>query len=65
MRAMGLKDVARLDELLSAPISQDAADHSEPPDEEYDLADQMYAEADRRWTAQRDFERLFESRYLN
>jgi hypothetical protein len=37
MRAMGLKDVAQLDELLAQPISHVAADHSEPPDEEYEL----------------------------
>jgi len=38
MLAMGLTSVEQLDELLAAPISQWAADHSEPPDEEYDLA---------------------------
>jgi hypothetical protein len=37
MRAMGLEDARQLDELLAAPISQWAADHSEPPDEEYEL----------------------------
>jgi hypothetical protein len=65
MLAMNLKDVRELDELLSAPNSQDAADHSEPPDEEYDLADRMYEEADRQWSARREFDALFESRYLN
>jgi hypothetical protein len=45
--AMGLTGVDQLDELLAAPISQWAADHSEPPDEEYELADRMYEEADR------------------
>ena len=65
MLAMNLEDVRELDELLSAPISQDAADHSAPLDEEYDLADLMYAESDRQWSAQREFEALFESRYLN
>jgi hypothetical protein len=65
MLAMNVKDVWELDELLSAPISQDAADHSEPPDEEYDLADRMYEETDRQWNAQKEFEALLESRYLN
>ena len=65
MRAMGLKDVCQLDELLAAPISQYAADHSEPPDEEYDLADRMYEEADRQWDARKRFNALSESEYLN
>lgn len=65
MRAMGLKDVAQLDELLAAPISQDAADHSGPPDEEYELADRMYAESDRQRDAQERFEALSESKYVS
>jgi hypothetical protein len=65
MRAMGLKDVCQLDELLAAPISQWAADHSEPPDEEYDLADRMYQDADRQWDAQERFNSLSECRYLD
>jgi hypothetical protein len=51
MRALGLENVQQLDEILAAPISQWAADHSEDPDEEYDLADRMYEEADRQWDA--------------
>jgi hypothetical protein len=65
MRAMGLEDVAQLDELLAAPISQWAASHSEPPDEEYELADRMYAEDDRQRDAQERFEALSESKYVN
>jgi hypothetical protein len=65
MLAMNLRDVRELDELLAAPISQDAADHSEPPDEEYDLADRMYEEAERQWTAQQKFDALFKSKHLN
>lgn len=45
--AMGSTSVDQLDELLATPISQWAADHSEPPDEEYDRADQMHQEAER------------------
>jgi hypothetical protein len=64
MRALGLEDVQQLDELLAAPISQWAADHSEPPDEEYDLADRMYEEADRQMDAQNRFSALAECKYL-
>lgn len=42
MRAMRLKDVRELDELLAAPISQWAGSNSEPPDEEYELLDRTY-----------------------
>jgi hypothetical protein len=65
MRAMGLKTVEELDELLAQPISQYAADHSEPPDEEYELADRMYQEADRQWDARERFNALTESKFLN
>ena len=64
MRALGLEDARQLDELLAAPISQWAADHSEPPDEEYDLADRMYEEADRQWDARKRFNALAECKYL-
>ena len=64
MRAMGLKNVCQLDELLAEPISPWAADHSEPPDEEYDRADQMYREADRQMDAQNRFNALAECKYL-
>ena len=64
MLAMGLKDVRQLDKLLAAPISQWAADHSEPPDEEYDLADRMYQEADRQRDARNRFNALAECKYL-
>jgi hypothetical protein len=65
MLAMGLRDVQQLDELLAAPISQWAADHSEPPDEEYELADRMYEEADRQLDARKRFNALSECEYLN
>lgn len=65
MLAMGLEDVSQLDELLAAPISQDAADHAGPPDEEYELADRMSAEADRQRDAQERFEALTECTYVN
>ena len=65
MRALGLEDVQQLDELLAAPISQWAADHSEPPDEEYALADRMYQEADRQWEARQRFNALSEPKHLN
>jgi hypothetical protein len=63
--AMGLTSVDQLDELLAAPISQWAADHSEPPDEEYALADRMYQEADRQWEARQRFNALSEPKHLN
>ena len=53
------------DKLLEAPVSQYAASHSAPPDEEYELADQMYAESDRQLDAQQRFDSLLESKYLN
>jgi hypothetical protein len=58
MLAMHLETVEELDELLSGPISEDAGLHSEPPDEEYDLADQMYE-------AQDLFAEMREAKYLN
>jgi hypothetical protein len=64
MRALGLEDVQQLDELLAAPISEWAAEHSEPPDEAYDLADRMYQEADRQWDARQRFNALAECKYL-
>jgi hypothetical protein len=63
--AMGLTSVEQLDELLAAPISQWAADHSESPDEEYALADRMYQEADRQWEARQRFNALSEPKHLN
>jgi hypothetical protein len=62
--AMGLRRVDQLDEFLAAPISQWAADHSEPPDEEYDLADRMYQEADRQCDARKRFNALSECKHL-
>jgi hypothetical protein len=62
---MGLTSVRQLDKLWAAPISPWAADHSEPPDEAYDLADRMYEEADRQWDARQRFKALSECKYLN
>jgi hypothetical protein len=62
--AMGLTCVDQLDELLAAPISQWASDHSEPPDEEYALGDRMYEEADRQRDARNRFNALAECKYL-
>jgi hypothetical protein len=62
--AMGLTSVEQLDELLAAPISQWAADHSESPDEEYALVDRMYEEADRQMDARNRFNALAECKYL-
>jgi len=65
MRAMGLKDVSELDELLAAPTSEWAADHSELPDEEFDRADRINEEADRHWEALQRFSALSEINNLN
>ena len=62
--AMGLTSVDQLDDLLGAPISPWAADHSESPGEEYALADQMYEEADRQRDARNRFNALAECKYL-
>lgn len=65
MRGLGLKDVRELDQLLAQPISQEAASRSESPDEEYELAERMYEEGDRRRDAEKRFEALSSSRYIN
>lgn len=65
MRAMGLNSVEELDELMARPTSEDAALHRSPPDEVYDLAEQMNEHADRLWEARKRFNELSESEYLN
>jgi hypothetical protein len=65
MRAMGLKDVAQLDELLAAPISQWAASHSELPDEEYELQERAEEYLELLRIAQERFDALSESKYIN
>ncbi|MGA8221297.1 MAG: hypothetical protein WB780_06540 [Candidatus Acidiferrales bacterium] len=65
MRAMGLDDVARLDELFTQPISQGAADHSEPPDEGYELQEKAEEYLELLRLAQERFEALSESTYIN
>lgn len=62
---MGLSTEEELDKLFELPISEDAAGHSEPPDEEHALAERMYQEADRQSEAQQSFNALSESKYLN
>ena len=65
MLAMGLKYVWELDDLLAAPTSPEAESHRQPPDEEYDLAEQMYAESDRQRDAQERYCLLFKTKHLN
>jgi hypothetical protein len=65
MRAMGLEDVAQLDELLAAPISQWAAEHSEPPDEEYELQERAEHYLELLRSAQERFKALTGSKYIN
>jgi hypothetical protein len=65
MLAMGLDDVRRLDQLLEEPMSQEAEEHREPPDEVYELAERMYGEEDRQRNAREELEALFQGRYVN
>jgi len=65
MLAMGLKDVAQLDELLAQPISQWAAEHSEPPDEEYELQERAEVYLELLRIAQERFKVLTGSKYVN
>jgi hypothetical protein len=65
MRALHLKNVRQLDKLWEAPISEYAASHSAPPDEEHELAERMYEEADRQWEAQQRFNSLLGTEYPN
>jgi hypothetical protein len=65
MRAMGIDDPERLDELLAAPISEDAAIHDCSPDEHFDLAEAMFAEQDRQRDAAELFNSVAPGRYVN
>jgi hypothetical protein len=65
MRAMHLKDVRELDKLLDAPTSQEAAMHSEPPDEELEQMERANQELDRQRDAQQCFNALRETKFLN
>jgi hypothetical protein len=65
MLAMGLEDVSQLDELLAAPISRDAARHSEPPDEEYELQEKAEQYQELLRFAQERFEAMPDSKYIN
>jgi hypothetical protein len=65
MRGLHLKSVRQLDALMRGPVSQYAASHSEPPDEQYELLEKAYQEQDRQLEAQQRFDSLLESKYLN
>jgi hypothetical protein len=65
MLAMRLDTVEELEELLVQPVSQWAADHSAPPDEEFELTDRLEAEADRHWIALQFFNTLSGGEYRN
>ena len=65
MRGLGLKNVRQLDKLLAAPASKWAADHSEPPDEEYELLEKAEAYLELQHWARERFEALVETKFLN
>ena len=65
MRALGLENVQQLDDLLAAPISQWAADHSESPDEEDEMHDQAIVYLELEMDARKRFDALSECRHLN
>jgi hypothetical protein len=65
MRSFRLDNVRQLDELLAAPTSEDAALHSGPPDEAYELQERAERYLELLSFAQERFEALSESRYLN
>ena len=65
MRAMGLKDVCQLDELLVAPISQRAADHSESPDEVYEMYDRAIERQELEKVMRERFEALTKTQYIS
>jgi hypothetical protein len=65
MRGLGLNNVRQLDKLLAAPISQDVADHSGPPDEAYELQEKAEEYLDLLHRMRERFEALSESKYIN
>jgi hypothetical protein len=65
MRAMHLKHVRQLDKLLSAPTSKEAELTSEPPDEVLEMFERALEWQEIQWSAQKRFEALSETRYLN
>lgn len=65
MLGLGLENPEELDALLLQPLSEDAANHSGPPDEEFELADKMHEEADRQRDAGSRFMILSNTKYLN
>jgi hypothetical protein len=65
MLAMGLTSVSELDELLAGPVNQWAEDHSEPPDDEYEIYDRAIAHIEVLWEVRERFKALSEARYLS
>jgi hypothetical protein len=65
MRGLGLKNVRQLEKLLAAPISPYAADHSEPPDAEYELQEEAEAYLEIQHWARERFEAFVETNFLN
>jgi hypothetical protein len=65
MRAMGLEDVRQLDELLAAPISQWAANHSECPDEVYKMYDRAIERLELEKIMRERFESLSKTRNVS
>ena len=65
MLAMRLDTVEELEELLAQPVSKWAEEHSAPPDEEYEIAERMEAEAERQWIALQCFNTLSGGEYRN
>jgi hypothetical protein len=65
MLAMGLKNVQQLDELLAEPISQWAADHSESPDEVYEMYDRALERLELEKIMRERFESLSKTRYVS
>jgi hypothetical protein len=57
--------VQQLDDLLAAPISQWAADHSESPDEEDEMHDQAIVYLELEMDARKRFDALSECRHPN
>jgi hypothetical protein len=62
---MGPDDVQQLDELLAAPISQWATDHSEDPDEVYEKYDRALERLELEKIMRERFESLSKTRYVS
>jgi hypothetical protein len=64
MRSLCHEDVRQLNELPAAPISQWAANHSEPPDEEDEIYDRAIVYLQIEMDARKRFNALSECRLL-